>query len=231
MKMVQKIILALMLCAPAMALAQDGRAQVERDGHREWAWDGGTSLRVSGAMIVRVRPDGPARVVITGPEDQLAHAFLRSGHIGLDNSGSWWRRGWSDRGPLNVTISGVALNDVRVSGSSQVTLGAGSVRPDDFAVRVSGSGSITAGGKVRQLDARVSGSGSARLGEMSAQQGQLAVSGSGSVTVDALADADVSISGSGQVRIHDRPALLAQSISGSGRLAAGGDTYSRRNRR
>jgi len=231
MKIIPRILLALMLCVPGVAQAQDGRAQVERPGHREWSWDGGSSLRVGGAMIVRVRPDGPARVVITGPEDQLEHVFLRSGHIGLDNGGSWWRRGWSDRSPLQVTISGVTLNEVTVSGSSQVTLGAGAVRPDDFSVRVSGSGSITAGGQVRQLDARVSGSGSARLGDLSARQGEVSVSGSGSVTVEALDAADVSISGSGHVRIHDRPRTLEHSISGSGRLAAGGDIYSRRNRR
>jgi len=226
--MLAHITLAMLLCLPA--LAQDARVTVDRPGHREWAWDGGDRLRVGGAMTVRVVRGGPARVIMTGPEELVSVAYLRRGNLGLEQS-SWWTSPWRNRGRIEVTISGVSLGEVAVSGSSQVTLGAGTVRPNDFAVRVSGSGSITAGGQVRQLHARVSGSGSARLGEMSARQGEVSVSGSGSVTVDAVDEVDVSISGSGQVRIHDRPRTMAQSISGSGRLAAGGDTYTRRNRR
>ena len=116
-----------------------------------------------------------------------------------------------------------------VSGSSQVTL-ADTVRERDFEIHISGSGSVNAGGQVEQLDVHVSGSGNARLAALQARRGDLSVSGSGRVDVEAVEQAEVGISGSGQVRIKDRPRALSQSISGSGQLTAGGQTYSRRTR-
>jgi hypothetical protein len=225
-----KLGLAIFLALPAgLALAQDGdRPTVDRPGHREWTWDGGDTLAVGGSMIVKVRKDGPPRVVMTGPDEMVAHAYLRAGRLGLEDRDNWWRN-WRDQGPIEVTITGASLNDVTVSGSSQVTLG--TLQQPALDVRVSGSGSITANGRVEQLDARVSGSGNARLQGLNARRGRTSVSGSGHVDLAALDDADVDISGSGQVRISARPGRLSQSISGSGRLTAGGDSYTRRTRR
>src|SRR4051812_16705776 len=100
---------------------------VDRPGHREFAWSGGNALSVSGAMTVRVRKDGPARVVVTGPDDLVRRVILDRGHLGLENNWSWWGgNSWPRNERLEVEISGVSLNDVSVSGSSNVTL-AGSV--------------------------------------------------------------------------------------------------------
>ncbi len=213
---------------PAMALAQDARVTVDRPGHREWAWDGGEKLGVGGAMTVRVVPGGPARVVMTGPEELVRAAYLRRGDLGLEQS-SWWSSPWRDRGRIEVTVSGVNLSEVSVSGSSRVTL-ENAVRQRDLTVRVSGSGQVEARGEVERLEARVSGSGDVRLVGITAQQGDISVSGSGNVEVGAVAVVDASVSGSGDVRIRQRPKNIETSISGSGRVTAGGDTYTRRNR-
>jgi hypothetical protein len=220
-----KVGLVVALSIPAAcAMAQN----VDRPGHREFAWDGGNALSVSSAMTVRVRKDGPARVVVNGPDELVKRVFLRQGHLGLENNWSWWGgNDWVRDGRLEVEISGASLNEVGVSGSSNVTLD-GSLQQRGLEVHISGSGSINATGQVEQLDVRVSGSGSARLGGIAARRGDLSVSGSGTVAVKAIDDAEVGISGSGQVRIDARPGKLVQSISGSGRLVAGGEVYSRR---
>jgi hypothetical protein len=227
-----KIGLALALLAPAgAALAQSdygARPAVDRPGHREFSWDGGKSLSVGGAMTVRVRKDGAPRVVVTGPNELVERVFLRRGHLGLENTNWWGGNNWN-RSRLEVEITGVAPNEVSVSGSSQVTL-ADPIRERDFEVHISGSGSVNAGGQIEQLDVHVSGSGNARLAAMEARRGDLSVSGSGQVAVKAVEDVEVGISGSGQVRINDRPRAISQSISGSGQLVAGGVTYSRRTR-
>jgi hypothetical protein len=224
--------LALALTLPAgLALAQNNgaRATVDRPGHREFAWDGGKSLSVGGAMTVRVRKDGAPRVVVTGPDELVNRVYLSRGRLGVENN-NWWggNFSWNNR-RLEVEITGVAPNEVSVSGSSQVTL-ADPVRERDFEVHISGSGSVNASGQVEQLDVHVSGSGNARLAALEARRGDLSVSGSGRVDVEAVEEAEVGISGSGQVRINGRPRALAQSISGSGQLTAGGQTYSRRTR-
>jgi hypothetical protein len=220
-----KIGLVVALSIPAAcATAQT----VDRPGHREFAWDGGNVLSVSSAMTVRVRKDGPARVIVNGPEELVKRVYLRQGHLGLENNWSWWGGGdWIRNGQLQVEISGVSVNEIGVSGSSSVTLD-GSLQQRDLEVHISGSGSVNAAGQVEQLDVRVSGSGNARLDNVAARRGDLSVSGSGHVTVKAVEDADVGISGSGQVRIEARPRNLKQGISGSGRLVAGGEVYSRR---
>ena len=66
--------LVLSLGLPLAALAQDASPTVDRPGHREWRWDGGSSLAVGGAMTVRVTEGGPARVVMTGPERLVRRA-------------------------------------------------------------------------------------------------------------------------------------------------------------
>ncbi len=214
---------------PAMALAQDARLTVDRAGHREWTWDGGEKLGVGGAMTVRVVPGGPARVVMTGPEELVRRAYLRRGDLGLENTG-WWNHSGSSRERIEVTISGVNLSQLSVSGSSRVTLES-PVRQRDLTVRVSGSGQVEARGQVERLEVRVSGSGEVKLDGVTAQQGDISVSGSGEVDIGAAAHVEVSVSGSGDVRIKERPSDIDTSISGSGRVTAGGDTYNRRNRR
>jgi hypothetical protein len=222
-----KLALAIALTVPAgFAAAQEMRPTVDRPGHREFAWQG-DRLGVSGSMRVNVRRDGAPRVVVTGPEEMVSRVILRDGRLGMEDSGNWWRN-WNSNGRIEVEITGAALNEVSVSGSGQLRLG--TLRQSDLEVNVSGSGSIYADGQVTRLDARVSGSGSARLDGMRTQDGRFGVSGSGSITLAAAERADASVSGSGTIRITDRPRDLSHSVSGSGRIVAAGQTYSRRTR-
>lgn len=217
-----RLALALLLATAAAATAQEA----DRRGQREFAWDGGDALTVGGAMTVRVRQDGPARVTVTGPERLVREVTLHNGRLGFDNSFHWFGRPFTGKGDIQVTITGVRLNDVTVSGSSVVMLGA--VRQPELTLGVSGSGEIRAEGRVERLQARVSGSGGARLDGLSAREGELGVSGSGDVVVAALEHVNARVSGSGQIHIKDAPREIAHSISGSGRLVAGGQTYRRR---
>jgi hypothetical protein len=221
-----KLALAIALTVPAgFAAAQEMRPTVDRPGHREFAWQG-DRLGVSGSMRVNVRRDGPARVVVTGPRELVERVTLRDGRLGMENSyNSWWRN-WGPNDRIEVEISGAALNEVSVSGSGQVRLG--TIRQNALELHISGSGSIYADGQVGRLDARVSGSGSARLEGMRAQEGHFSVSGSGSIAVASAERVDATVSGSGNVRINDRPREFSHSVSGSGRIVAAGETYSRR---
>jgi hypothetical protein len=223
-----KLALAIALTVPAgFAAAQEMRPTVDRPGHREFAWQG-DRLGVSGSMRVNVRRDGAPRVVVTGPAELVERVTLRDGRLGMENTYNNWWRNWGPNDRIEVEISGAALNEVSVSGSGQVRLG--TLRQSDLEVTVSGSGSIYADGQVTRLDARVSGSGSARLEGMRTQDGRFGVSGSGSITLAAAERADASVSGSGTIRITDRPRDLSHSVSGSGRIVAAGQTYSRRTR-
>jgi len=125
---------------------------------------------------------------------------LDQGLIGMENSG--WLDNFDSK-DVEIIVSGVALEDVTVSGSGQLLLG--TVRQPELTVNVSGSGGVRAEGRVERLDAHVSGSGGARLSGLAAGLGRITVSGSGNVVITALDDARVRVSGSGHVSISDRP--------------------------
>src|ERR1700759_1905130 len=72
----------------ASATARDWEGFAPRDpslkqpGHWEWAWDGNDSLGIGlvGATVHYV-PNGPARIVITGPDNALERVRVGQGQI------------------------------------------------------------------------------------------------------------------------------------------------------
>jgi hypothetical protein len=85
-------------------------------------------------------------------------------------------------------------------------------------LRISGSGSVQAKGSVDRLSLKVSGSGDGRFADLAMKSLDLKISGSGDVEAGPTEEADVSISGSGTLRLLSRPAKLKTHIAGSGRV-------------
>src|ERR1700755_2990311 len=99
-----------LLAAPALARSSDDFTprdpSLKQPGHWEWAWDGSDGLGVGlvGAKVHYV-PTGPARIVITGPDEALAQVRVGQGQI------RWCDDCRAIRG-LEVTVSGVTLRHV-----------------------------------------------------------------------------------------------------------------------
>src|SRR5579883_1968771 len=109
MRMVVKAALALVvLSACAQARDWDGFTPREpssrQPGRWEWAWDGSDGLAIAVPATVHYQRGGPARILITGPEDMLAQLRVGQGQI------RFCRDCWGGRGHLDITVSGVALN-------------------------------------------------------------------------------------------------------------------------
>jgi len=85
-------------------------------------------------------------------------------------------------------------------------------------VSIKGSGSVAATGAVDMVGLDISGSGAARLRDLTAKSVQIDIRGSGDAQMTAQADADVSISGSGNVELFGRPVIRRSEIRGSGRI-------------
>jgi hypothetical protein len=105
---------------------------------------------------------------------------------------------------------------VTVSGNSDINLG--HVDQEQLRVTISGSGSITAEGKVNRLIVNIPGSGHARLGKVAARSASVMIMGSGSATVAPSEELKADIMGSGDVHLVTRPARTEQSIMGSGHI-------------
>ncbi|HEX4273304.1 MAG TPA: DUF2807 domain-containing protein [Rhizomicrobium sp.] len=202
---------------------------VTQPGRMEWAWDGGKRLAVGVPALVHYSEQGAPRVVVTGSDDMLRHVHFGDGSIVMDNDGGF---SWNHE-RLDITVTGVALNDFVVAGSSQMLLG--KLQRDSLSVLVSGSGSAEMDASVKgDTNLQVSGSGHIKFDSLQAQHLQARISGSGTIGGAGHADdlnlnisgsgrfgditsarADVTISGSGQATIapHDEAHVH---ISGSG---------------
>jgi len=99
----------------------------------------------------------------------------------------------------------------------------GRLDQDRLRLAISGSGRVSAGGRIDQVDLAISGSGDAFLGDASVQRANIHVSGSGNVEVTPREEANVHVSGSGNIRMKAMPARLNQKVSGSGGVRIAGN--------
>ena len=186
---------------------------VTQPGRLEWTWDGGKRLGVGVPGTVHYSEQGAPRVVITGPDELLRRVHFGDGNIFMDNDSFF---SWHDRDRLDITVTGVALNEFNVSGSGKLILG--KLKRDWIGINVSGSGSTELEASVSgDAELRVSGSGHIIFGALEARNLKAHISGSGGIDGKGHADTlDLDMSGSG--RFADITASRANvTMSGSGR--------------
>jgi Putative auto-transporter adhesin, head GIN domain len=210
------LFLVSLLGAPlAQARSWDGftlrEPSLKQSGHWEWTWDGTDGLGIEVPATVHYVATGPARIVITGPDDMLEQLAVGQGQIKARCDDCHFGRHM-----LDVTVSGVALRNVALSGPGEIALGR--LDQDRLNLVISGSGSVSTEGRIDRVGLVVSGSGNAKLGEMAVQQADIHVSGSGWVGAKGRIDrVDLAISGSGKAQLDEVAVRQADiHISGSG---------------
>jgi len=181
---------------------------LKQPGHWEWAWDGDEGLGVSVAAAVHYVPSGPARITVTGPEDLLERLRIGQGQI------QWCEDCHVRSGRLDITVGGVPLRSVALHGGGDIQLGR--LNQDRLNLAIAGTGEISAGGRIDRLELAISGSGNVRMGDAVVRRADIAISGSGDAVVTPREEANVHVSGSGNIRMKAMPARLNQSVSGSG---------------
>ncbi|HWU56013.1 MAG TPA: DUF2807 domain-containing protein, partial [Rhizomicrobium sp.] len=164
------------LLIPAQARSWDDftprEPSLKQSGHWEWQWDGGDSLGVSlvGAKV-RYVPTLPARIVITGPNEALERVRVGQGQI------RWCNDCQAIKG-LEVTVSGVTLHNVALSGAD-IDIQLGRLNQDRLSLALSGTGQIDAGGRVDRLDASIAGAGDIHMGDAAVRRANIHIAGSG----------------------------------------------------
>ena len=189
---------------------------------RVLAWPGGDRLFIAVNADVRYQPGTDAKVVVTGPDEDIDDLVVDGGVIRDENprwgwGWRWWRWwGWRSPRPVHIVVTAPRLSDVGASGSGRLDLGR--LAQDRLTVEISGSGGVDVSGQFRSLSVSVSGSGAARLTELNVQDMSAGLSGSGWIKASGAAGSlRLSISGSGGA---DMGALQVQDVeanlSGSG---------------
>jgi hypothetical protein len=106
---------------------------------------------------------------------------------------------------------------VGILGSGQVTMD--NLDQRRLELRIAGSGGISAKGAVDHLTIALAGSGNAQLENVAVKELKVEISGSGNVDAAATEEANIKISGSGDVRLYGKPARLKSHVAGSGRIS------------
>ncbi|PYE86322.1 GIN domain-containing protein [Phyllobacterium leguminum] len=168
------------------------------------------SLIIGLPASVRYQPGGKAEAVVTGDPTLLDHVRMEGHKLSLDCDPDW------SAPKLDISVSGPAITDWELLGSGDLTLS--QIVQPQLRLSIRGSGSVTAAGTADRVDVDIAGAGAARLKQLTAKSAQIVIRGSGGAQITAQTDADVSISGSGNVELFGRPILRRSEIRGSGRI-------------
>ncbi|MBL6751992.1 MAG: DUF2807 domain-containing protein [Nevskia sp.] len=190
----------------------------------------GTSVRGSGALRTQPRTVGafnaisasggidldlrigPQAAVTVEADDNLQDLIRTEVHDGtlvLDSRGSW-----SSRHDPVVHVTVPAIERLETNGSGQATLN--DLAADTLKITLSGSGGVSATGKVRQLQLAIEGSGDADLDNLDIRAAAVRIDGSGNANLSPRDSLDATINGSGDVRYTGLIAHLSTQIHGTG---------------
>jgi hypothetical protein len=211
------------LAPPLAALAASSvpapAQAAEASQTRVLAWTGGDRLSVAVGADVDYVPGADAKVVVTGPADQIRDIVVDHGVIKHEEGGWHWFGYWgpdwtADR--IKIVVTAPRLSAAHIGGSGRLNLGR--LAQDRLDMSVSGSGSANASGAIRSVTLSVSGSGGATLTALTATDLTANLSGSGRMAVAGTANSlRLHISGSGRA---DMSGLALQDVvaglSGSG---------------
>ena len=121
---------------------------------------------------------------------------------------------YSTKSPLVVYIEIPVLEKAQIIGSGDMLIT--DLKQDKIVMIISGSGDITALGKVGFLDARVSGSGDLSLKKLQANHANVTINGSGDAEVWADQSITAQVNGSGDIVYEGNPAEVNTQVNGSG---------------
>jgi hypothetical protein len=192
------------------AACGDDKGSASAASERRLAWSGGDRIEIAVPSRIVLRMGDGNDIVVRGAPGVISHVDVRGNRLTLD-----CRWGTSSR-DVEVVLPGKVFRHIGLSGSTRLVMEG--LNQPELDLRISGSGSVQAKGSVDRLSLKVSGSGDGRFADLAIKSLDLKISGSGDVEAGPTEEADVSISGSGTLRLLSRPAKLKTHIAGSGRV-------------
>jgi hypothetical protein len=177
---------------------------------RELTWTGGDALEVDVPADVRfTQADGPARLVVRGPQGTIDHLVVRGGHVSFD-------RPMDDASDVTIELTAPKVRSFGINGSGKLDIR--DYRQDELNLHVSGDGNVSAAGAAKTVNLVISGSGGADLANLASDGADVNISGSGNARVGPKTWAKLDISGSGDVTLLSHPSRLESHVSGSGSI-------------
>jgi hypothetical protein len=177
---------------------------------RHLGWTGGDAVEISLPAMVRLSAGDGGDIVVRGSSDLIDHVEIDGRRIKLDCRGTAGNR------DIEIDLPG-RFRRIGLSGSGRVVMD--NLDQHRLALRIAGSGNVIAKGTVDHLHVTLAGSGNAQLARLAVKDLKVEILGSGTVDAAAKDEADIKIAGSGDVRLHGKPAKLKSHIAGSGSIS------------
>jgi hypothetical protein len=178
---------------------------------RELSWEGGDRLDIDVPGVVHYAPGSAWRVTVKGRQSSVERLRLEAGRIFLEGR---LMDPWTSS--LEVRITGPSVERFGLNGSGKLIIE--NIAQTDLELDLFGSGSVRANGTVDNLQLRIFGSANAELSGLAAGDSDTRIFGSGNADLAPGGDVEVSIFGSGDVRLHTRPRNVSTRMMGSGRV-------------
>jgi len=183
----------------------DGDDVVER----ELAWSPAQRMQICLPAEVHWKPAAVPRALVRANPWLIEHLRLEGNRLaGRFN----WRA--FRRNHIEVRLEGPAIAHWAMVGSGDLFLH--DVAQQDLHLELDGSGSICATGRVEDVSVAIAGSGDVDIGMLQQARATVEVRGSGDAVVAPSEAADLSIHGSGDIRVLSRPATVRTHVAGSG---------------
>lgn len=197
----------------------DDSADSGRIVTRDFPWSGGDRLELDVSGHVRFHPAPTWHLTIRGHEGTLDRLRVSDGRIRKKDDGLsfFGLFNWHHHTALQIDLSGPALRLATLNGSGSIELQG--LRQDSLRVEIHGSGWARGSGNVASLKLEIMGSGSAQLAQLAARDVDVTIDGSGDADISPTGVTQVTIAGSGDVRLHSHPAQLNTHVYGSGRIS------------
>jgi len=173
---------------------------------RQWDWDGGDTLTTNLPANITIIPGGPPTLILRG--EGLDQVNLSQGVLTAGNGSVFGRDHL-----IEMELHGVTLNQITLSGLGRLNLGR--LNQDRLSLTISGTGDISADDShIGALDLTISGAGNARLRRIAADHVRVNISGAGHADLSPITDADITISGVGNVHLATKPQNMTTHLSG-----------------
>jgi hypothetical protein len=180
-------------------------------GSRTLDWHAGDDIAINLPANVSYRRGQGEQIVIEGDTALLPHVEIDDNDLVMDCR---LRNVRNQR--LTIILPGQEFRRFAVHGSANMVLEG--LDQADLRIDISGSGDVTASGRVNRLDFDVAGSGQGRFGDLDAASVDIKVAGSGDAEVAPRQSLSVNVAGSGTVRLKTEPQTIDTRIAGSGRI-------------
>jgi hypothetical protein len=184
------------------------------DRHDRRGRDGGPQtnrdVAWTGGDTLSIDVPGPGKITISGPEREVEDVEVEDGHV------RFMRHGHHHWGSLTLVVSAPAVTHFELA--SDGTLSIDGYKQERLNLNVAGSAQVTAKGEAKGVELSIAGSGVADLSGLKVADADVTVDGSGETTLGPTGIANIDIAGSGDVTLLNHPSKLESNVSGSGSI-------------